>query len=179
MSRLGKQPITIPEKVKVKITDGFLHVSGQKGELKRAVPAGFEVKQENGKIFIMPEDANKPDMSALHGLERALINNMVIGVTQGYTKELEIQGVGFKAAVQGNKLVFNIGFSSPKELMIPAGITAQVAENVKITISGADKQLVGDFTARIRSLYPPEPYKGKGIRYKGEHVKRKAGKTVA
>ncbi len=179
MSRLGKQPIAIPKDVKVSIANGVLTLTGPKGELKRTIHEKFDIKQETGKLLVVPKDANDPAISALHGLERALINNMIIGVWQGYTKELEIQGVGFKAALQGNKLVFNLGFSSPKELTVPEGITAKVTENVNITISGPDKQKVGDFAARIRSLYPPEPYKGKGIRYKGEHVRRKAGKTVA
>jgi large subunit ribosomal protein L6 len=115
---------------------------------------------------------------SLHGLARSLVANMVAGVATGYTRELELQGVGFRAAVQGNKLTMTLGFASPVEFMAPQGITVQVKESI-ITVGGADKQMVGDVAARIRSFYPPEPYKGKGVRYRGEHVRRKAGKTVA
>ncbi|MFH1968934.1 MAG: 50S ribosomal protein L6 [Verrucomicrobiota bacterium] len=178
MSRLGKKPIPIPTGVEVKLNGKILSVQGSKGKLTREIPDVFEIRLEPGLVAIKPK-ALDPELSPLHGLNRRLIANMVEGVTKGFTKELEIQGVGFKGAVQGRKAVFMLGYSSPVELNIPAGIELKVAENVNIVVSGPDKQCVGDFAARIRSYYPAEPYKGKGIRYKGEYIKRKVGKTVA
>lgn len=178
MSRVGQMPIPIPAGVEVKLNGKILSVKGPKGMLTREIPDVFEIRLEPGLVAIKPK-ALDPELSPLHGLNRRLIANMVEGVTKGFTKELEIQGVGFKGAVQGRKVVFMLGYSTPVELDIPAGIEIKVTENVNIVVSGPDKQLVGDFAARIRSYYPAEPYKGKGIRYKGEYIKRKVGKTVA
>jgi len=178
MSRVGQKPIPIPAGVEVKLDGGILSVKGPKGTLTREIPDVFEIRLEPGLITIKPKIAS-PEFSPLHGLNRRLIANMVEGVTQGFIKELEIQGVGFKGAVQGRKAVFMLGYSSAVEMAIPAGIEIKITENVNIVVSGLDKQSVGDFAAHIRSFYPAEPYKGKGIRYKGEYIKRKVGKTVA
>ena len=178
MSRVGQKPIPIPAGVEVKLNGKILSVQGPKGKLTREIPDVFEIRLEPGLVAIKPR-ALDPELSPLHGLNRRLIANMVEGVTKGFTKELEIQGVGFKGAVQGRKAVFMLGYSRPVELDVPAGIELKVTENVNIVVSGPDKQLVREFAARIRSYYPAEPYKGKGIRYKGEYIKRKVGKTVA
>ena len=178
MSRVGQKPIPIPAEVDVKLNGKILSVKGPKGTLTREIPEAFEIRVEPGLVAIMPKVAD-PDLSPLHGLYRRLIANMVEGVFKGFVKELEIQGVGFKGIVQGQKMVLMLGYSSPVEFDVPAGIELKVTENVNIVVSGLDKQCVGDFAARIRSYYPAEPYKGKGIRYKGEYIKRKVGKTVA
>ncbi|MFA5043888.1 MAG: 50S ribosomal protein L6 [Kiritimatiellia bacterium] len=178
MSRVGQKPIPVPAGVEIKLNDKLLSVKGPKGTLSREIPEAFEIRLEPGLITIKPRISD-PALAPLHGLNRRLIANMVEGVTKGFVKELEIQGVGFKAAVQGRKAVFMLGYSSPVEMDVPAGIELKVAENVNIVVSGMDKQSVGDFAAHIRSFYPAEPYKGKGIRYKGEYIKRKVGKTVA
>jgi large subunit ribosomal protein L6 len=178
MSRVGQKPIAIPAGVQVALSGAVLSAKGPKGTLERTIPEVFEVRVDKGQVSIQPK-TNAEGVSALHGLNRRLIANMVDGVAKGYLKELEIQGVGFKASVQGRKAVFMLGYSSPVELDVPQGIEIKVADNVNVSVSGADKQLVGDVAARIRSLYPAEPYKGKGVRYKGEYVRRKVGKTVA
>jgi len=178
MSRVGRKPIPIPAGVEVKLEGKTLCVQGPKGKLTREIPDVFAIRLEPGLVEIAPK-ASDPALSPLHGLNRRLIANMVEGVTKGFTKQLEIQGVGFKGAVQGRKAVFTLGYSSPVEMDVPAGIEIKVTENVNIVVSGMDKQCVGDFAAHIRSFYPAEPYKGKGIRYKGEYIKRKVGKTVA
>lgn len=178
MSRVGQKPIAIPAGIEVKLNGTTVSVKGPKGALTWDVPETFDVRMENGQVTIKPK-SDDPVFSPLHGLNRRLIANMVEGVAKGFVKELEIQGVGFKCAVQGRKAVFMLGYSSPVEINIPEGIELKVGENVNVTISGPDKQKVGDFAARIRSFYPAEPYKGKGVRYKGEYVKRKVGKTVA
>lgn len=178
MSRIGKMPIDIPDGVDVQIKERELCVSGTKGKLAMPLPAGFDVDVKDKKIFIAPKVATD-ESNALHGLYRTMIANMVIGVTKGYAKQLEIQGVGFKAAVQGRKMVLNLGFSHPIEMAVPEGIEVKVADSVNISVAGPDKQLVGDFSARIKALFPAEPYKGKGVRFKGEYVRRKVGKTVA
>ncbi len=177
MSRVGKRPIPVPAGVEVRASPGSLAVKGPKGALSRPVPAGLSAQVEKGLLWIRAESED-PALSALHGLTRRLAANMLEGVTRGYAKELEIQGVGFKAAVQGRTLELTLGFAAPKPLALPEGIEVKVADGVRLTVSGADKQAVGDTAARIRSFYPAEPYKGKGIRYKGEHVRRKVGKTV-
>ena len=178
MSRIGKLPISIPDTVKVELQDHTVSVNGPKGTLSMVAHPAMDVRVQDRQVLCgRPSDAKFH--KALHGLTRSLIANMVEGVTKGFTKELEIQGVGFKGAVQGRKAVFTLGYSSPVEMDIPAGIEIKVTENVNIVVSGPDKQCVGDFAARIRSFYPAEPYKGKGIRYKGEYIKRKVGKTVA
>ncbi len=178
MSRVGQMPIPIPTGVEVKLAGKILSVKGPKGTLTREIPDVFEMSLKPGSVAIKPKVSN-PELSPLHGLNRRLIANMVEGVTKGFSKELEIQGVGFKGAVQGRKAVFSLGYSVPVEMDIPAGIEIKVTENVNIVISGLDKQCVGDFAAHVKSFYPAEPYKGKGIRYKGEYIKRKVGKTVA
>ena len=178
MSRVGKMPIPVPAGVEVKLNGKTLSVKGPKGALTMKIPDVFEVVVAPGRVVIKPKTSDV-ELSPLHGLNRRLIANMVEGVTKGFAKELEIQGVGFKGSVQGQKAVLVLGFSRPVEIDIPAGIVVKVTDNVNIIVSGMDKQGVGDLAARIRACYPAEPYKGKGIRYKGEYVKRKVGKTVA
>jgi large subunit ribosomal protein L6 len=177
MSRIGKQPIAIPPKVKVEVKGQQVQVEGPKGKLTWELPQRTSLKVEDGKVVVSRagEDAKA---KALHGLSRALINNMVRGVAEGFVKKLEIQGVGFKAAVQGKTVNMSLGFSHPILYPIPDQIKVTVDENTKITIEGPDRQVVGQVAAELRSFYPPEPYKGKGVRYAGEHVVRKEGKTV-
>jgi large subunit ribosomal protein L6 len=177
MSRIGKQPIAIPPKVKVEVKGQKIFVEGPKGRLDWELPRRTSLKVQDGKIVVSRagEDAQA---KALHGLSRALVNNMVRGVTEGFVKKLEIQGVGFKAAVQGKNVNLVLGFSHPINYAIPEQIKVTVEENTKLTIEGPDRRLVGQVAAELRSFYPPEPYKGKGVRYVGEHVQRKEGKTV-
>ena len=176
MSRIGRMPIAIPAGVEVEIAENNqVTVKGPKGTLSRVLPAEMEIKQEGEEITVSrPNDLKK--MRSLHGLTRTLINNMVIGVTQGYTKTLEINGVGFRAAKSGNKLTLSLGFSHPVEMIDPEGIETAVDGN-KITVSGIDKEKVGQFAAEIRDKKRPEPYKGKGIKYADEVILRKAGKA--
>ncbi len=178
MSRIGKKPVVIPAGVEIKVEGQSIAVKGPKGELSMNVPAEIKVAMEGGEAVITPV-ADTPFARAMHGTVRSLISNMVAGVHQGYSRDLEIQGVGFKANVQGQKLNLALGYSHPIDFEIPPSITIKVTDNTNINVSGADKQLVGQVSARIRSYYPAEPYKGKGVRYKGEHVRRKAGKAVA
>lgn len=177
MSRIGKKPVPVPAGVTVTVNGARVSAKGPKGELSLALPAGIAAATKDGQVQVTCS-AGAGEVSNLHGLSRSLIANMIEGVAKGYSIDLELQGVGFRAAVQGSKLTLTIGYSSPVVFQAPAGITIGVKESI-ITVGGPDKQLVGDTAARIRSFYPPEPYKGKGIRYKGEHVRRKAGKTVA
>ncbi len=177
MSRIGQQPIPIPGGVEVRVNGAVLEIKGPKGALSRTLPPGLTAAVDRGQLRIAPVAG--ASVSALHGLTRRLAANMIEGVTRGYGRDLEIQGVGFKAALQGRTLSFSLGFAGPKVLAVPAGLDVKVADGVLVTVTGADKQAVGDLAARIRSLFPAEPYKGKGIRYKGEYVRRKAGKTVA
>ncbi len=177
MSRIGKQPIAIPPKVKVDVKGQKVSVEGPKGKLNWELPRRTSVKVENGKVLISRQ-GDDDAVKALHGLSRALINNMVRGVSEGFVKKLEIQGVGFKAAVQGNAVNMTLGYSHPIVYPIPSQIKVTVEENTKLTIEGPDRQVVGQVAAELRSFYPPEPYKGKGVRYVGEHVVRKEGKTV-
>jgi len=177
MSRIGKKPVTIPAGVTVKVDGKGISAKGPKGELALVLPAGVQAVVKDGAVLVTCSEDTARGRS-LHGLSRSLIANSVAGVDKGYSIDLELQGVGFKAAVQGSKVTLTIGYSSPVEYTTPKGITVQVKDS-SMTVSGPDKQMVGDVAARIRSFYPPEPYKGKGIRYKGEHVRRKAGKTVA
>lgn len=178
MSRVGKQPIPLPDKVSVKLgADRCVQVEGPKGKLNFALPEGISVRQEEKNVLV--ERASEHRRSkALHGTAQRLISNMVRGVSQGFKKELEIQGVGFRAAVKGKALDLSLGYSHPVLHPIPEGIKVTVNENTQITVEGVDKQLVGQFAADVRGYYPPEPYKGKGVRYKDEHVRRKEGKTV-
>ncbi len=178
MSRIGKQPVKIPAGVDVNLSGNSLSAKGPKGTLLIIVPDEFDVSIEEGLVKIAPKNDDKK-LKALHGLYRSLIANMVEGVSTGYTRELEIQGVGFKASIQGGKAIFLLGFSSPAELIIPDGVEMKINSNVNIVLSGPDKQLIGNFAARVKSLFPAEPYKGKGIRFKGERIRRKVGKTVA
>lgn len=177
MSRIGKQPIEVPPKVTIGIKGQSISVEGPKGKLNLTLPTATSAKVNGNKVEVTRSN-DTSDVRALHGLARALINNMVIGVTDGYQKKLEIQGVGFKAAVQGSVVNLSLGYSHPILYPIPSGIKVVVEENTKITIDGCDKEVVGRVAAEIRSFYPPEPYKGKGVRYAGEHVVRKEGKTV-
>ncbi len=175
MSRIGKRPIPIPKGVQVKIEDNTITVKGPKGELKREIHPDIGAKIQDDKIIVFVKRQTKKS-PALHGLFNALIWNMVEGVTKGFQKSLEIVGVGYRAELKGsNKLVLHLGYSHPIEYELPKGISAQVDKN-KITVSGIDKELVGQVAAKIRSFRPPEPYKGKGIRYEGEQIIRKAGK---
>lgn len=178
MSRIGKKVIDLPKAVKVAVTpEGGVKVEGPKGKLEWVLPKQISAKVEDSKV-VVERASELRAVRALHGLSRALVANMVTGVSDGFVKDLEIQGVGFKAAVQGKILNLNLGFSHPILFPIPEGIKVTVAENTKIKIEGVDKRLVGQVAADIRAYYPPEPYKGKGVRYAGEHIVRKEGKTV-
>lgn len=177
MSRIGKQPIAIPPKVKVEVKGQKVLVEGPKGKLDWELPQRTSLKVENGKI-VVSRKGDDAQARSLHGTSRALVNNMVKGVSEGFVEKLEIQGVGFKAAVQGKVVNLALGFSHPINYDIPDQIKVTVEENTKLTIEGPDKKVVGQVAAEIRSFYPPEPYKGKGVRYVGEHVQRKEGKTV-
>jgi large subunit ribosomal protein L6 len=177
MSRIGKQPIVIPAKVKVEVKGQNVHVEGPKGKLNWELPKRTSLKVTDGKIIVSREGEDE-QAKALHGLSRALVNNMVKGVAEGFVKKLEIQGVGFKAAVTGKIVNLTLGFSHPINYNIPDQVKVTVEENTKLTIEGPDKMVVGKVASEIRSYYPPEPYKGKGVRYAGEHVVRKEGKTV-
>ncbi len=177
MSRIGKQSIKIPAGVKISTKEGVFHFEGPKGKLSQKVPKGVIAKMEGDHINVTRDDAVE-GAPALHGLVRTLLANCVHGVHAGYTKGLEINGVGYRAAVQGQALNLTLGFSHPVSFNLPVGITAKVDANTKIAISGADKQLVGAVASQIRGLKPVEPYQGKGIRYAGEFVRRKAGKAA-
>ena len=177
MSRIGKQPIAIPPKVKVEVKGQSVHVEGPKGKLDWELPRRTSLKVQHGKV-VVSRQGDDAAAKALHGLSRALVNNMVKGVSEGFVKKLEIQGVGFKAAVQGTNVNLSLGYSHPVIYPIPAQIKVTVEENTKLTIEGPDRQVVGQVAAEIRSFYPPEPYKGKGVRYTDERVVRKEGKTV-
>ena len=178
MSRIGKMPITIPKEVKVELNNNNIKISGERGTLESSFHPDMQVKIEEGKIFVSRPSENKFHRS-LHGLSRTLINNMVEGVSSGFEKILEIQGVGYRAVLEGEKMVLQIGYSHPIEFDTPKGIEFEVEKQKIIKIKGIDKQLVGETAAKIRSLRKPEPYKGKGIRYIDEVVRRKVGKTGA
>jgi len=176
MSRIGKQPIGIPDGVTVSVAKGEIEAKGPKGTLRCVVPEGIGAKVEEGNlVFERPNDAK--ESRAMHGLARALANNMVVGVSTGFAKRLEIEGVGYRADVRGKTLNLLLGFSHPVEMEIPEGLNVSVEANTTLTIEGADKQQVGQFAADVRSLRPPEPYKGKGVRYDDEHIRRKVGKA--
>ncbi len=176
MSRIGKRPIPIPAQVIVTIEGQQVIVKGPKGELSRILPAEVVAVQENGTILVNPQDASRPARQR-HGLCRTLVANMVEGVSQGFQRRLEIQGVGYRAQVQGRDLILNVGYSNPVRIEPPAGIQVVVEANTNVIVSGIDKEIVGNTAARIRASRPPEPYKGKGIRYTGEFVRRKVGKA--
>ncbi|MEP6777706.1 MAG: 50S ribosomal protein L6 [Chthoniobacterales bacterium] len=178
MSRIGNKVVEIPDKVKVNIgSDGAVAVEGPKGKLSWNLPRNIKGSVTDNKVSIV-RDAETRSVKALHGLSRSLVHNMVEGVSAGFSKDLIIEGVGFKAAVQGSNLNLSLGFSHPILFPIPKDIKITVAENTKISIAGIDKKVVGQVAADIRRFYPPEPYKGKGVRYAGEIVRRKEGKTV-
>jgi len=176
MSRIGKAPIPVPSGVEVSIEDRHITVRGPKGTLERDIPGSITVRQDGDQLVVeRPDDERQT--RAMHGLVRSLVNNMVVGVTQGFQKVLEIQGVGYRAQMEGKTLVLNVGFSHPVRVEPPEGITYSVEGTNRFTVAGIDKQLVGEMAARIRGIRPPEPYKGKGIRYEGEVIRRKAGKA--
>ena len=178
MSRVGKQPISIPAQVKVAVDQQTVRVEGPKGKLSYALPVGISVEQQTGQLLVKRRDDEKMTKS-LHGLSRTLVDNMVKGVTDGFSRELEIVGTGFRAQVTGGKLELYIGFTHAVIFQIPQGITIEVPKPTQVIIKGVDKALVGQVAAQLRSYYKPEPYKGKGIRYAGEVIRRKAGKAVA
>lgn len=177
MSRIGKLPIEIPSNVEMKLENGLVSVKGPKGELNQKVDPGLKLEREDGVLHVKrPNDERK--WRSLHGLTRTLINNMVVGVTEGYSKSLDIEGVGYRAEKKGKGLLLLVGYSHPIYFVPPTGINIDVPAATKIVVSGINKVLVGHIAAKIRAFRPPEPYKGKGIRYEGEHIRRKAGKTA-
>jgi large subunit ribosomal protein L6 len=177
MSRIGKQPIDLPEGVEVTIEPELVRVKGPKGELHERVARDIDVKKDDGRIQVA-RPSDRGEHRALHGLTRSLIFNMVQGVTEGFEKRLEIQGVGYRARLQGNTLVLSLGYSHPVEVDAPEGIEFEVPQPTQIVVRGISKQVVGEVASGIRKKRPPEPYKGKGIRYQGEHVARKVGKRA-
>ncbi len=178
MSRIGKMPIAVPNNVTVDIGDCSVRVKGPKGELSRELPRQISITRENGTLLVQRQ-SDEPQHRSLHGLTRSLIANMVTGVTDGFSRRLEVNGVGYRAAVSGGNLVLQVGFSHPVLYPAPPGITFAVQPPNAILISGADKELVGEVAAQIRRVRPPEPYKGKGIKYAEEVIRRKAGKAGA
>jgi large subunit ribosomal protein L6 len=177
MSRIGRQPIELPAGVSVSISPGRVMVNGPLGELTQQVPVRMQVEQQNSSILVS-RPTERGDDRALHGLTRSLIANMVEGVTSGFQKRLEIQGVGYRAALRGVDLELNVGYSHPVVLKAPQGITFEVPTPTEVLVKGIDKQQVGQLAAEVRKVRPPEPYKGKGIRYEGEYVRRKVGKRA-
>ena len=177
MSRIGKQPITIPAKVKVDVKGRMVNVEGPKGKLNFELPGRTSAKID-GANMVISRDGEDAQAKALHGLSRSILNNMVKGVSEGFVKKLEINGVGFKAAISGKIITLNLGYSHPITYAIPEQIKITIEENTKITIEGPDRQVVGVVASEIRSFYPPEPYKGKGVKYSDEKITRKEGKTV-
>jgi large subunit ribosomal protein L6 len=177
MSRVGKMPIELPKDVKVNIKGNHVVVSGAKGKLERSFRPEISIKQDNG-VITLDRSSDAQQHRAFHGLTRSLLNNMIIGVSEGYDRKLEIEGVGYRAEMKGKNLVLTVGYSHPVEIEPPENITFEVENRGKlITVTGIDKQVVGEISAKIRKVRPPEPYKGKGIRYQGEYVRRKAGKA--
>jgi large subunit ribosomal protein L6 len=177
MSRIGKQPIEIPDGVNVAVDPGRVTVNGPLGELTQKVPARITIAKEDGQL-VVTRPTERGDDRALHGLTRSLVANMVEGVTNGFEKRLEIQGVGYRASLRGTALELNVGYSHPVVMDAPAGITFEVPTQTEVVIKGIDKQQVGEIAAEVRDVRPPEPYKGKGIRYQGEYVRRKVGKRA-
>jgi large subunit ribosomal protein L6 len=178
MSRIGNKAVDIPDKVKVNIdNEGAVSVEGPKGKLQWKLPRDIRASVQDNRVALV-RHAETRSVKALHGLSRSLVHNMVQGVSEGYSKQLQIEGVGFRAAVQGSNLNLSLGFSHPIAFPIPKDIKITVTDNTKIRIEGVDKKLVGQVAADIRGFYPPEPYKGKGVRYAGEQIRRKVGKTV-
>ncbi|MDH3706235.1 MAG: 50S ribosomal protein L6 [Acidimicrobiia bacterium] len=178
MSRVGQTPVSLPSGVEVSISGSSVEVKGPKGTLSRELPGGLTVRQDDDQLVVERPDDER-ETRALHGLGRSLVNNMVIGVSEGFTKELEIVGVGYRANAKGSdKLELMLGFSHPVEVTAPEGVTFDVPQQTQIIVSGIDKQQVGQVAADIRAIRKPEPYKGKGVRYAGEHIIRKAGKAA-
>jgi large subunit ribosomal protein L6 len=177
MSRIGRRPIEIPEDVTVDVGDDVVTVRGPKGELSQEVSAAMRIQQDNGTVTV-ERPTDRGEHRALHGLTRSLIANMIEGVTRGFEKRLEIQGVGYRARLQGKSLELAVGYSHPVSVQPPDGIEFEVPQPTQVVVRGIDKQLVGEIAARIRKQRPPEPYKGKGIRYSGEYVRRKVGKRA-
>ncbi len=178
MSRVGKVPVKVAQGVKVDIKDGIVKVEGPKGKLSHALPRGVAAKVDNGQVLVTRDEKIAANAAALHGLTRTLIYNMVHGASVGFTKELDIVGVGYRAAVKGQTLTLTLGYSHPIDYVVPAGITAKVENNTRVVVTGADKTLVGMVAAKIRSFKEPEPYQGKGIKYVNEHIIRKQGKAA-
>lgn len=178
MSRKGKLPVELPNGVEVKVENREVTVKGPKGSLKQTIPEVIDLSIEE-KVLHVKVDETAEEAGALQGLYRSLISNMVVGTSTGFSKKLQMIGVGYRAAVKGNQLDVQVGLSHPTLLSIPDGLTVSVEKNTEITITGIDKQGVGQFAADVRSLRPPEPYKGKGIRYEGEYVRKKAGKSAS
>jgi large subunit ribosomal protein L6 len=178
MSRVGRKAVQVPDGVTVKIDGVTVTVKGPKGELARAFPAGCGFEQEGSAVRVSRE-SDSIRARSIHGLARTLLHNMVLGVTQGFSRDLEIVGVGFKAELKGQELVLTVGLSSPYAFRIPEGIKIELPTPTQIKVSGMSKELVGQVAAEIRAVRPPEPYKGKGVKYAGEHIHRKAGKTAA
>ncbi len=176
MSRIGSMPILIPDSITVGVTGKQVVVSGPKGELKMTLPKGIMVEAEKGQVVTARKSEEKK-IKALHGLVRSLINNMILGVSEGWSKNLELVGVGYRAETNGSQLTLSVGFSHPVEVTGVEGVHFEVRDNVNIKVSGIDKEKVGQVAAKIRNIKPPEPYKGKGIRYAGEYIKKKVGKA--
>ena len=176
MSRIGKKPISIPDKTNVTFKDGMVTVKGKNGSLTQAVPAVVDLKIESDVINVIATENSRKTV-ALQGMVRSIVASMVTGVSQGFERILEINGIGYRAEAKGKSIVFNLGFSHPIDFPLPDGISAAIEKNNVVKLSGIDKQLLGQTAARIRQLRPPEPYKGKGIKYAEEHIIRKAGKT--
>lgn len=176
MSRIGKAPISVPDKVTVSLNGLAVTVKGPKGELSRTLPDGVTISQEGNVLQVNPVNTSRRSRER-HGLSRTLVANMVEGVSQGFTRKLEIVGVGYRASLQGKKLVVSAGYSHPVEMVPPEGVSFSVENNTTVFVSGADKEAVGNEAAKVRAIRPPEPYKGKGIKYEGEKILRKAGKT--
>ena len=177
MSRVGSKTIEVPHKVKVAIADNHVLVEGPKGKLEMDMPSRTTVSQDEN-VLSVARDGDDREARAMHGLGRSLLNNMVVGVSEGYVKKLEINGVGFKAAVSGNTVTMNLGYSHPIKYDLPNQVTVSVDKDTNVTIEGPDKQKVGLVAAELRGFYPVEPYKGKGVKYADEHIRRKEGKTV-
>ncbi len=177
MSRVGSKTIAVPDKVKVVIADNHVSVEGPKGKLEMDMPSRTTVSQEENVLSVTRDGDDRKAM-AMHGLGRSLLNNMVLGVSEGFVKKLEINGVGFKAAVSGNTVTMNLGYSHPIKYDLPNQVKVSVDKDTKVTIEGPDKQKVGLVAAELRGFYPVEPYKGKGVKYADEHIRRKEGKTV-
>lgn len=176
MSRIGKKPIAIPEKIKIEYQTGMITVQGKNGTLKQAIHPAVDLQVEKNQIVVVLKITDRKSQ-AIQGMVRSLIQNMVTGVSQGFERALEINGIGYRAEAKGQSLIFNLGYSHPINFELPKGVAATVEKNNVVKLSGIDKQLVGQTAARIRELRPPEPYKGKGIKYAEEYIQRKAGKT--